>query len=173
MSSHDVRRVEMNLQKGMRIIMKVKIEIVEGMEEEEVVIRCGTLNDSVISLQNYLSKQNDGKRCLTLAEGETNFFIPLGDICFFETQGREIRAHTGDKIFVCGYKLYELEELLPGSFMRVSKSTIVNLDRVYSVTRNLTASSEVEFTGSCKQAFVSRAYYKAMTERLQARKLGL
>ena len=62
---------------------------------------------------------------------------------------------------------------MPGSFMRVSKSTIANLDRVYSVTRNLTASSVVEFTGSCKQAFVSRAYYKAMTERLRARRLGL
>ena len=153
--------------------MKVKIEIAEGLEEEEVIIRCGTLNDSVISLQNYLSKQNDGKRCLTLTDGETDFFIPVGDICFFETQGREIRAHTGDKIFVCGYKLYELEELLPGSFMRVSKSTIVNLDRVYSVTRNLTASSVVEFTESRKQAFVSRSYYKAMTERLRARRLGL
>lgn len=153
--------------------MKVKIEIVEGIEEEEVVIRCGNLNDSVISLQNYLSKQNDGKRCLTLTDGGTDFFIPMGDICFFETEGREIRAHTADKIFVCGYKLYELEELLPGCFMRVSKSAIVNLDRVYSVTRNLTASSVVEFSGSGKQAFVSRAYYKAMTERLRARRLGL
>ena len=154
-------------------IMKVKIEIVEGIEEEEVVIRCGALSDSVISLQNYLSKQNDGKRCLALTDGETDFFIPTCDICFFETQGREIRAHTADRIFTCSYKLYELEELLPGCFMRVSKSTIVNLDRVYSVTRNLTASSVVEFSGSCKQAFVSRAYYKAMTERLRTRRLGL
>ncbi len=153
--------------------MKVKIEIVKGLEEEEVIIRCGALDDAVVGLQDYLSKQNDGKRCLALAEGETDFFIPMGDILFFETQGREIRAHTADKIFTCGYKLYELEELLPGCFMRVSKSTIVNLDRIYSVTRNLTASSIVEFAGSCKQAFVSRAYYKAMTERLRARRLGL
>ncbi len=153
--------------------MKVKIEIIEGIEEDEVVIRCGKLNDSVVSLQNYLSTQNDGRRCLALSDGETDFFISMGDICFFETQGREIRAHTADRIFACDYKLYELEELLPGYFMRVSKSTIVNLDRVYSVTRNLTASSMVEFTGSRKQAFVSRAYYKAMTERLRTRRLGL
>ena len=36
--------------------MKVKIEIEEGLEEDEVVIRCGSLNDSVVSLQNYISK---------------------------------------------------------------------------------------------------------------------
>lgn len=41
--------------------MKVKIEIEEGLEEEEVIIRCASLNDSVVGLQNYLSKQNNGK----------------------------------------------------------------------------------------------------------------
>lgn len=152
--------------------MKVKIEIVEGLEEEEVVIRCGNLNDSVISLQNYLSKQNNGKRCLFLAAGGTDFFIPMEDIYFFETEGREIRAHTADRIFNCGYKLYELEEMLPGSFMRVSKSTIVNLDHIYSITRNLTASSMVEFKNSLKKAMVSRSYYKLLLERLNTRKLG-
>lgn len=152
--------------------MKVKIEIEEGLEEEEVVIRCGSLNDSVISLQNYISKQNNGKRCLTLTSGETDFFVPIEEIYFFETEGRELRAHTADRIFTCGYKLYELEELLPGSFMRISKSTIANLDYIYSITRNLTASSVVEFVGSNKRAMVSRDYYKLLVERLKNRKLG-
>ena len=149
--------------------MKVKIEIEEGLEEEEVVIRCGSLNDSVVSLQNYISKQNSGKRCLTLTSGETDFFVPIEEIYFFETEGRELRAHTADRIFTCSYKLYEL---LPGSFMRISKSTIANLDYIYSITRNLTASSVVEFSGSKKRAMVSRSYYKLLVDRLQTRKLG-
>lgn len=151
--------------------MKVKIEIEEGLAEEEVIIRCGGLNDSVISLQNYISKQKHGKRCLPLTSGETEFYIPVEEIYFFETEGRELRAHTAEKIFTCGYKLYELEELLPGSFMRVSKSTIVNLDVIYSITRNLTASSVVEFAHSRKQTLVSRGYYKLLVERLNARRL--
>ncbi len=153
--------------------MKVRIEIEEGLAEDEAVIRCRRLTDAIVSLQNYISGQKDRERCLSLTVGGTEYFVPIGEIYFFDTGGKEIRAHTADRIFVCGYKLYELEELLPGCFMRVSKSAIVNLDRVYSVTRNLTASSVVEFSGSCKQAFVSRAYYKAMTERLRARKLSL
>lgn len=153
--------------------MKVRIEIEEGLAEDEVVIRCGTLNDAVVSLQSYISKQSSGKRCLALANGETEYYVPLEDIYFFETEGREIRAHTADKLFGCSYKLYELEELLPGSFMRISKSVIVNMDHIYSITRNLTASSEVEFTGSRKKTLVSRSYYKALVERLKARKLGL
>ena len=153
--------------------MKVKIEIEEGLPEEEVVIRCPGLNDSVIAPQNYISKQGKGKRCLSLKNGETEFFIPIEEIYFFETEGRELKAHTAERIFSCAYKLYELEELLPGSFMRISKSTIANLDFVYSITRNLTASSVMEFTGTRKKTMVSRAYFKAVTERLKARKLGI
>ncbi len=152
--------------------MKVKIEIEEGLAEEEVIIRCARLSDSVVSLQNYISGQK-GVRCLSLKNAETEFYVPLEEICFFETEGRQMRAHTADRIFTCDYRLYELEELLPGSFMRISKSCIANLDLVYSVTKNLTASSEMEFTGSGKKAFVSRAYFRAVTERLKTRKLGL
>jgi len=152
--------------------MKVKIEIEEGLAEEEVVIRCGALSDMVISLQNYISKQTSGKRCMSLTSEGTEYFIPMEEIYFFETSGREITAHTADKRFLCGYKLYELEELLPGSFTRISKSSIANLDYVYSITRSLTSSSVMEFRGSVKKAFVSRAYFKAVAERLNARKLG-
>lgn len=152
--------------------MKVRIEIEEGLAEEEVIIRCGKLSDSVVNLQNYISKQNDGKRCLTLENGETNFYIPIEEIYFFETEGRELIAHTANQSFNCSYKLYELEEMLPRSFMRISKSTIANLDFIYSITRNLTASSIVEFSGSNKKALVSRGYYKVLVERLKDRKLG-
>lgn len=152
--------------------MKVKIEIEEELEEEEVIIRCSHLDERIISLQDYISKQSNGKRCLALSDGGTDYYVPMGEIYFFETEGREIRAHTADKIFICTYKLYELEELLPGSFMRISKSTIANMEYIYSITRNLTASSVVEFTGSNKRALVSRAYYKVLVERLRERKLG-
>ncbi|MCI9220162.1 MAG: LytTR family transcriptional regulator [Lachnospiraceae bacterium] len=153
--------------------MKVKIEIDEGLAEEEVTIRCPSLSDSVIALQNYITKQGNAKRCLSLKNGETEFFVPMEEIYFFETEGRDIRAHTADRIFLCGHKLYELEELLPGNFMRISKSTIANLDFVYSITRNLTASSVMEFTGTRKKVMVSRAYFKAVTDRVKDRKLGM
>ena len=97
----------------------------------------------------------------------------MEEIYFFETEGRDIRAHTADRIFLCGHKLYELEELLPGNFMRISKSTIANLDFVYSITRNLTASSVMEFTGTRKKVMVSRDYFMAVTDRVKDRKLGM
>lgn len=150
--------------------MKVKIEVVERLEEEEVIIRCSRLSDEVVSLQKYIAKQGNAKRCLSLSDGDTEYFVPMEELLFFETEGREVRAHTADRIFTCCHKLYELEEMLPGTFMRISKSAIANLDFVYSVTRNLTASSIIEFTGSKKKAMVSRGYYKLLMERLREKK---
>ncbi len=150
--------------------MKVKIEVTGQPEEEEVIIRCSRLTDEVVSLQKYIAKQGNAKRCLSLMDGDTEYFVPMEELLFFETEGREVRAHTADRIFACGHKLYELEELLPGTFMRISKSAIANLDFVYSVTRNLTASSVIEFMGSKKKAMVSRGYYKLLMERLREKK---
>lgn len=153
--------------------MKVTIEIVSGLPETEVLIRCGQLDESVMSLQNYIMKQGNGRRCLPLSRGDTEYYIPIEEIYFFETEGKTIFAHTAKQLFECPYKLYELEELLPGGFMRISKSTIANLDYIYSITRNLTASSVAEFQGSNKSVMVSRSYYKAVLERLRERRLRL
>ena len=75
-------------------------------------------------------------------------------------------AHTAERMYEAQYRLYELEEMLPRYFMRISKSTIVNLNQIYSVTRNLTASSVVEFFESSKKVYVSRNYYKMMIDRM-------
>ncbi len=151
--------------------MRVKIELVSGLPEAEVLIRCGQLDESIVMLQNFIMEQGDGKRCLPLSCGDTEYYVPIEQIYFFETEGRDIYAHTADQLFECPYKLYELEELLPGGFMRISKSTIANLDYIYSITRNLTASSVAEFLGSRKSVMVSRSYYKAVLERLRERRL--
>lgn len=152
--------------------MKVKIEIEPDLKETEVVIHCSQLDETVISLQNYMLEQKHGSQILTLYSGETEYFIAVKDIYFFETEGRSILAHTKDRFFKADYKLYELEELLSAGFIRISKSTIINMDYVYSITRNLTASSVVEFVESRKTALVSRGYYKVLMERLSTRRLG-
>lgn len=154
--------------------MNVKIETDPALEETEVIIRCGRLDDAVVNLQKTIIGQGAGEdvsQCLSLQLEETSYYIPMSDLLFFETEGSRVYAHTAVRLFEAPYRLYELEELLPSGFMRISKSTIVNLDHIYSVTRNLTASSLVEFAGSDKKALVSRGYYKALMERLKLRRL--
>lgn len=68
-------------------------------------------------------------------------------------------------------KLYELEELLPASFLRVSKSAIINTGQIRAIHKNITGASEVEFNGSNKRAFVSRSYFKLLTNKMEEKRL--
>ena len=146
--------------------MKVTIEIDENLSEECVVIKCKELNENVIALQKSLMEQANSDMTILLHKNEKEYYMPLDKILFFETENKSIRAHTKDEIYETSYKLYELEELLPRYFMRISKSGIVNLNHIYSITKNITSASIVEFEGSHKSVYVSRNYYKALVEKL-------
>lgn len=149
--------------------MKIRIEMVDP-QEEEIILRVSELNETVGRIQKAVSEITSGKSTLTLHKNETQYYIELNQILFFETTGNSICAHTAKDVFTAKSKLYELEEILPSAFMRVSKSTILNTKHVYSITRNITASSEVEFKNTHKKVYVSRNYYKALINKLEEKR---
>lgn len=153
--------------------MKVRIDIDENLNEEEIIIRCNGLNDRTKKLYEALLDMTKLSKHLTLYKGNVEYYIGLDNILFFETLDHCISAHTADNVYETTYRLYELEELLPGYFMRVSKSTILNLNHIYSISRNLTASSEVQFLNTHKQVYVSRYYYKALKSRLEEKRRSI
>lgn len=150
--------------------MKIKIEFDEHMQEEEIIIRCSSLTEKIQKIQRTLSEIDNTKEKIILFKNETEYYLNLEDILFFETGLHGIEAHTIDNIFQCKFKLYELEEILPGSFMRISKSAILNTNKVYSINRNLTASSVIEFKNTHKQVYVSRNYYKPLKNKLEEKR---
>ncbi|MDD6202167.1 MAG: LytTR family DNA-binding domain-containing protein [Lachnospiraceae bacterium] len=146
--------------------MKIKIDIDAGIQEEEIIIRCQELTPEIAKMQSVLSEVLNRKANIAFYKGDTRIYLPVEEILFFETESDGIRAHTADDCFEIKYRLYELEELLPRYFMRVSKSTILNTKRIFSIDRNLYASSTVTFRHTHKQVFVSRHYYKMLIEKL-------
>ena len=58
---------------------------------------------------------------------------------------------------------------LSGQFMRVSKSTILNLDQIYAVTKSI-SNCQIKFHDSYKTVYVSRRYYRDLNERLKERR---
>ncbi|MBQ5426779.1 MAG: LytTR family transcriptional regulator DNA-binding domain-containing protein, partial [Pseudobutyrivibrio sp.] len=79
--------------------------------------------------------------------------------------------HTAKSIYRIRQKLYELEEILPRDFIRVSKSTIVNTDLISSIKKNITGASEISFRNCTKQAYASRNYIKALIEIMDEKRL--
>lgn len=146
--------------------MKIRIEVDSKITENEVIIRCSEFSEEVKSIQIMLDNMLSNKKQITFYKGDTEYYLSLEEILFFETDVNGICAHTTDNIYNVKYKLYELEEFLPGYFMRVSKSTILNTNHIYSITHSLTSSSTVEFQNTHKQVYVSRFYYKPLKIKL-------
>ncbi|MCL2820878.1 MAG: LytTR family transcriptional regulator [Oscillospiraceae bacterium] len=147
--------------------MKLRIELTDGSSEDEVVIRCSNVDNNVRKIQEFISSLSVPK--MTFYKNSQEFFFPIEDILFFETEGEQVFAHTPGDAFKVKHRLYELEELLPAQFVRAAKGTIVNTKQIYAIDRNLTSSSKVSFNGTHKHIYISRHYFKPLKEKMAQR----
>lgn len=146
--------------------MKIRIEVDNGIEQDEIILRCRELNNEILDFQKALNNILVQKNQIIFYKGDTEYYFDLNRIIFFETEENGISAHIENDIFQVKYKLYELEGFLPQNFIRVSKSTILNVNHIFSISKKLTSSSVVEFQNTHKQVYVSRHYYKMLKDKL-------
>ena len=132
-----------------------------------MIIRCQRVDEAILKLQQDISETEPEKNCIALQDMGTSYFVPLDEILFFETEGTIVQVHTRDEIYETKQRLYELEEILPNQFLRVSKSTIANVSEIYSLQKsNLSTTSCAAFRNAHKQIFVSRHYSRVLKEKL-------
>ena len=149
--------------------MKLRIEVTDGSSEDEVIIRCARVDESVQKLQAFIQSMSAPK--MIFYKGTQEYYLPLEEILFFETDGEQIHAHTANDAFRVKHRLYELEDMLPHYFIRAAKGTIVNTAQIYAIDRNLTSSSHVKFAGTHKHIYVSRHYYSTLKDKMKERRI--
>ena len=145
--------------------MKVRTELDPQMDEPEMIIRAPRLTEDVARLQQLILEQK--MTPLTFYKDRSEYFVDVSEILFFETDGEKIYGHTREEAYEVRQKLYELEEILPIAFCRISKSTIVNTKQIYSIEKSFSGTSTVNFYQTHKQVHVSRHYYQLLKERLK------
>jgi len=142
----------------------MRIELTDGSTEDEVIVRCSRVDANVQKLQEFLINLSAPK--LVFYKGSEEYYLPLEEILFFATEGEQVFAHTSSDAFKVKHRLYELEEMLPRFFIRISKGTIVNTKQIYAIDRNLTSASKVSFSNTHKHIYVSRHYYRPLREKM-------
>ena len=150
--------------------MRLRTELIGQSEpdaEEEIVIRHRADGGDVSRLEADIRRLLSESKGITLFRENTEFFLPCSEILFFETDGRKVVAHTQRDLFFAKDKLFTLEQSLPSSFVRASKSCIVNASAVFSIRRGITGVSEIGFRETEKKAFISRSYYKSFMDRME------
>lgn len=145
----------------------MKIKVIENpLQEEDLIITC---RERTPELEKFLASLEDLE--IKANNRGSVIYIRLDEILFFETEQDFVYVHLPKASYKTEYKLYELLEILPSNFMRVSKSSIVNLNKISGFERNLGSSRTIQFFESLKVNYASRMYFPLLKEKLNERSL--
>ena len=135
--------------------MKVTIVDVGPDEEEELILKCRSLDESLVEIINRF-KQGGGK--LTAYQDGNMFFIEPEEVFYFESVEQKVFAYCKSEVYQVKSKLYELLDELPGwKFVRVSKSVILNLNKIKSLTPAFSGRYEALLKNG-EKVIISRQY---------------
>lgn len=143
--------------------MKIIIEDRSPNEEDTVIVRCNDLDDSLLKLI-YGFKMGNNKIVAT-KDGEITMIAPR-DIYYFETVDNKIFLYLTKDVYETKLKLYEIEKEFAGTdFFRASKSTIVNLAKVKSLSPALSGRFEAILLNE-ERVIISRQYVSELKNKL-------
>ena len=112
--------------------MKVRLEIDDSLNEDEIVIHTKEYTEELKQLlSNFKSKPS-----IQFFKQDTEYYLDLDAILFFESDNGRVYAHTANDMFFTIQKLYELENI-----------EYIKLDRDKSTFKShRDFSSEIEIT---------------------------
>lgn len=143
--------------------MKITITDRADGEDDEIIIRCRQMDEQLLKLV-YALKAGQEKLTAT-RDGRIVQVIP-GHIYYIEAVDNKVFLYLEKEIFETKLKLYELEKRFSGTdFLRVSKSTILNLAKV----KELRPSFGGRFEACMKNGeivMISRQYVAALKAKL-------
>lgn len=134
--------------------MKVELKISAEVEIPYAVVYCSELSDEV---QRILSVFQTSESVITAADQNKIAVLKPEEIYMVRVENEKTILYGREKQFVCGKRLYELEKLLGKGFMRISKSTIIQLKRLESVEPSFNGMMLLMLSNGCKD-YISRKY---------------
>lgn len=141
--------------------MKVELRYVNSPEEECAVLKVYKDHPGIMKLQEIIEKCAYQTMTIPCFLGDQRYSISCEHILFFETIQELLFVHTGSKVFEAKKRLYELEEMLPKQFARVSKSVIMNLKQVEYYSPLANGLMKATFYNG-EETYISRKYLRLL-----------
>lgn len=140
--------------------MNIRI-VIDKDREEEILIIAHERTELVDAIERLVK----GKDSIVVKRDRTLYNIDLSEVVCFTAENNKVFAHMGKEAFEAGEKLYELEEALPESFIKINKSCIANVRQIKSFEAGVTGTLCVNFKNGLRD-YVSRRRMKYVKERL-------
>lgn len=147
--------------------MQTRITKIGKDQPEYIEIHCYRISEEVREIIAFV-KSRQGQ--LTGTADERQYEIAVSDVFFIESVDNKTFIYTKNKVYETRHKLYELEEILKEKrFLRVSKSTLLNLMKVSAIKPALNSRFTAElFSG--EQVVITRKYVPELKKALKGDK---
>lgn len=143
--------------------MKFSIEELPEGSENEVIIRCHSIDESVRSLIGFL--ESPAEKLLGFV-GAKLCVIDPGSVFLIETMDNKVVIQGEDQVYETRKRLYELEQDLKNyNFFRASKWLILNINKIESVRPLFDGRLEALLKNN-KKANISRKYVPILKKKL-------
>ncbi len=108
--------------------MKITIEDIRDGEEDQIIIRCRTIDEHILHLINNLKSHSE--TMVGYKDGKIHRVMP-NEVYYFESVDNKVFLYSKNDVFELKQKLYEIENQYGESnYFRASKSAIVNLSKI-------------------------------------------
>ena len=145
--------------------MQLKV-IIDQEKDEEIVATVHGHSPLIDELEALISKHTD--RIPGYAEDSIKMLSVSEIECITVLDGKTYAIDTANQRYRLKQRLYELEQILPSSFIRINKSTLANelrLDRF-----QVTYAGSVDAVFQCGyREYVSRRCFAQIKRRLEAK----
>jgi len=114
-----------------------------------------------------VSQENMSTKYLSLRKGDRHIVIPIENVTFFKAAGIYVEAHLYEgKMEILDKTMERLEQILPGNFMRVHRSYIIDISQIVSFSH--TGGGKYQVTVKTGKVIpLSRSKYKILKELIQ------
>lgn len=142
--------------------MRVRFEQVDAKEKEQAVIRAVEKTSDILAAIDLLENGSGG---IVVSRDGSTFFCKTTQMYYIESVDKHTFVYTKDECFESRARLYELEEALGSYFVRISKSMIVNLRKLRSVSADPSGRMDALLLNG-ERVIISRNYVKDIKRRL-------
>ena len=143
--------------------MKFKL-IIDKTKEEEVAVTVHERSPLTEQIE-ALVMQHTGTDRITAYAGDEMKQLSFSDIeCITVLDGKTYAIDVENKRYRLKQRLYELEELLPSSFIRINKSTLANEKRIARFAASFSGAVDAVFQCGYRE-YVSRRCFTEIKRR--------
>lgn len=137
--------------------INVKTNISNKFKEIMIAIEAPKLTKEVQNIIDYASDLSPLPNQIVANKNNEIYFIELKDIICFFSKDKYIYIRTKNDEYRVKYKLYEIEEKLDKrSFIRISKSCIINMEQAECFDTSILGTIKVKLKDNTKEIVSKR-----------------